>query len=132
MQDRVCIPVRVQFYFKAGNMQSVLEYISHDSCQGKEICLLFEELPGDGWVVSAVKNSPTEIYNLQQLYSIWGPPQCYSGEESLCRCRNGRFDPGLGRPPGEGNDYPLQHSCLGIPVDRGAWWATVHGVVKTE
>ena len=47
-------------------MQSILEYISHDSCQGREIWLLFEELPGDGWVVSAVKNNPTEIYNLQQ------------------------------------------------------------------
>lgn len=66
MQDRVCIPAWVQFYFKAGNMQSILEYISHDSCQGREIWLLFEELPGDGWVVSAVKNNPTEIYNLQQ------------------------------------------------------------------
>ena len=66
MQDRVCIPVRMQFYFKAGNMQSILEYISHDSCQGKEICLLYEELPGDGWVVSAVKNNPTEIYNLHK------------------------------------------------------------------
>ena len=34
--------------------------------------------------------------------------------------------PGLGRSPGEGNGNPLQHSCLGNPIDRGAWWATVH------
>ena len=32
---------------------------------------------------------------------------------------------------GEGNGYPLQCSCLGNPVDRGAWWATVHGVAKS-
>ena len=38
--------------------------------------------------------------------------------------------PGSGRCPGEGNDNPLQHSCLGNPVDRGTWWATVHGVAK--
>ena len=30
--------------------------------------------------------------------------------------------------PGEGNGNPLQYSCLGIPTDRGAWWATIHGV----
>ena len=38
--------------------------------------------------------------------------------------------PGLGRFPGEGNGKPLQYSCLENPMDRGAWWATVHGVSK--
>ena len=38
--------------------------------------------------------------------------------------------PGSGRSPGEGNDNPLQYSCLGNPMDRGAWWAIVHGVTK--
>ena len=32
--------------------------------------------------------------------------------------------------PGEGNGNPLQYSCLGNPMDRGGWWATVHGVTK--
>ena len=32
--------------------------------------------------------------------------------------------------PGEGNGNPLQYSCLGNPMDRGAWWATVHGVAR--
>ena len=35
---------------------------------------------------------------------------------------------GSGRSPGEGNGYPLQYSCLKNSMDRGAWWATVHGV----
>ena len=35
-------------------------------------------------------------------------------------------------PDSEGNDDPLQYSCLGKPMDRGAWWATVHGVAKTQ
>jgi len=39
--------------------------------------------------------------------------------------------PGLGISPGEGNGNPLQYSCLENPVDRGAWWATVHGVAKS-
>ena len=38
--------------------------------------------------------------------------------------------PGSGRSPGEGNGNPLQYSCLGNPMDRGACWATVHGVTK--
>ena len=40
--------------------------------------------------------------------------------------------PGLGRSPGEGNGNPLQYSCLKNPMDRGAWWATVHGVAKSR
>ena len=40
--------------------------------------------------------------------------------------------PGLGRSPGEGNGNPLQYSCLENPMDRGAWWATVHGVTKSQ
>ena len=38
--------------------------------------------------------------------------------------------PALGRSSGEGNGNTLQYSCLGNPMDRGAWWATVHGVAK--
>ena len=38
--------------------------------------------------------------------------------------------PGSGRPPGGGNGNPLQYSCLGNPMDRGGWQATVQGVTK--
>ena len=38
--------------------------------------------------------------------------------------------PGSGRSPGEGNGNPLQYSWSGNPMDRGAWWVTVHGVAK--
>ena len=40
--------------------------------------------------------------------------------------------PGSGRLPGEGDGNPLQYSCLENPMDRGAWWATVHGVSKSQ
>ena len=39
---------------------------------------------------------------------------------------------GLGRYPGEGGGNPLQYSCLENPIDRGAWWATVYGVTKSQ
>ena len=40
--------------------------------------------------------------------------------------------PELGRSPGEGHGNPLQHSCLENPMDRGAWWATVHRGTKSQ
>ena len=39
---------------------------------------------------------------------------------------------GLGRSPGAGNGNPFQYSCLGNPMDRGAWQAAVHGVTKGQ
>ena len=40
--------------------------------------------------------------------------------------------PGSGRSPREGHDNPLPYSCLENPMDRGAWWATVHRVAKSQ
>ena len=40
--------------------------------------------------------------------------------------------PGSQRSPGEGHGYPLQYSCLGSPMDRGTWRATVHGVTESD
>ena len=39
--------------------------------------------------------------------------------------------PGMERSPEGGNGNPLQYSCLGNPMGRGAWWATVHGIIKS-
>ena len=47
-----------------------------------------------------------------------------------CNARDSSLIPRLGRSPGEGNGNPLQYSCPGNPMDRGAWQATVHGVVR--
>ena len=51
-------------------------------------------------------------------------PACNAGDLGLI--------PGLGRFPGEGNDNPLQYSCLQNSMDRGTWQATVHGVAKLD
>ena len=40
--------------------------------------------------------------------------------------------PGLGRSPGEENGNPHQYSCIENPMDRGAWWGTVHGVTESD
>ena len=40
--------------------------------------------------------------------------------------------PGSGRSPGEGNHNPVQYPCLGNPIDRGPWWATIHRVARVR
>ena len=52
-------------------------------------------------------------------------------KESACNVRDLGSVPGLGRSPGERNGKPLLNSCLENPMDRGVWWATVHGVPKS-
>ena len=59
-----------------------------------------------------------------------GFPHSSVGKESAYNAGDPSLIPGLGRSPGEGNGYPLLYSCLENPMDRGAWWATVHGVPK--
>ena len=54
------------------------------------------------------------------------------GEESTGNARDMGSVPGSERSSGEGNVTPLQYSCLENPIDRGAWWATVHGVTKSQ
>ena len=49
------------------------------------------------------------------------------GKEYACNAGDLCLIPESGRPPGEGNGYPLQYSCLQNCTDRGAWWARVHG-----
>ena len=46
--------------------------------------------------------------------------------------RDAGLTPGLGRSSGGGHSNPLQYSCLENPMDRGAWWATVHRVAKSR
>jgi len=57
-----------------------------------------------------VKDPPVNAENLRDVSSI----------------------PGSGRSPGDGNGNPLQYSCLENPMDRGAWWATVHRVTESH
>ena len=61
-------------------------------------------------VVLVVKNLPASVGDIRDIGSISG----------------------LGRSPGGGHGNPLQYSCLGNPMDRGAWRATVHGVEKNH
>ena len=54
------------------------------------------------------------------------------GKESACSMGDPGLIRGLGRFPGEQNGYPCQYYCLENPMERGAWWATVHGIAELD
>ena len=70
---------------------------------------------------------PSPIFGASQVAPVVKNPPANAGD-----ARAMGSIPGMGRFPGEGNGNPLQYSCLGNPMDRGAWWATVIGVTKRQ
>ena len=103
---------------------------------------------GDWWVtVHGVAKSWTwvrdftslsfHLMSLETWPSYWveetkenSLPRWFSGKESTCKAADLGLIPGSGISPGGRNGKPLQYSCLGNPMDRRAWGATVHGVEK--
>ena len=75
---------------------------------------------------------PVEKHLMMYVNIFLGFPSSTDGKESACNAGDSGSIPGWGRSPGEGNGNPLQYSCLENSVDRGAWWATVHGVAKSQ
>ena len=72
-------------------------------------------------------------YNeLPLLIDCTGFPGGSDSKESACNAGDPGVIPGLGRPPGEGNNYPLEYSCLENSMERGDWWATVHRVSSVQ
>ena len=61
-----------------------------------------------------------------------GFPCGSDGKESVYNTGDLGSVSGLERSPEEGNGYPLQYSCLENFMDRGAWWATGHGITKSQ
>ena len=62
----------------------------------------------------------------------WGFSSSSMVKESTCNAGDWGLIPGSGRTHEEGNGNPLQYSCPGNPMDRGAWLAVVHGVAKSQ
>ena len=94
------------------NSKNVLERLnSRFELKEKRISKLeVRPIDNKGQAVLVVKNPPVHAGNVGDVGSI----------------------PGLGRSTGGGQVHPLQYSCLGNPMDRGAWWATVHRVTQSQ
>ena len=105
-----------------------LDIIAHEAAlataaQKKEIvldnCRALDDILAEQGCICTVANT-------------FGFPGDANGKGPNCQCRrNVSSIPGLGRFLGEGNGNPLQYSCLKNPMDRGAWWATVHRITKS-
>ena len=67
-----------------------------------------------------------------EIFSILGISSWFSSKEYICNTGDRGSIPRLGKLSGEGNDNPLQYNYLGNPMDRGALWATVHRVAKSQ
>ena len=84
-------------------------------------------------VCNYTKVHATSLGTWREIQWFKSFPGVTSGKESTCQCRRRKrhwFDPWVGKISGGGHGYPLQYSYLENPMDRGAWWATVHGVTK--
>ena len=73
-----------------------------------------------------------KVYLIYSVVLFWGFLCSSDSKESACKAGDQGSIPGSGRSPGEENGNPLQYSCSGNPMDRGAWWATAHGVAKSQ
>ena len=69
---------------------------------------------------------------LTVISTAWGVPGDSDGKESACNAGDVGLIPGSGRSSGGGHGNPFRDSCLENPLDRGAWWATVHRVAKSQ
>ena len=87
----------------------------------KSPCFLISPFFNNGWAHTAGASLVPQ--------SLKNPPAM---QETACNAGDGGSIPGSGRSPGEGHGNPLQYSCLENPMDRGAWWATVHGVPRAR
>ena len=87
---------------------------------------------------AAYTNLASFIPSLLLVYNHLSPSSFYTYlGVSLCKESTGSaiglgLIPGSGRSLGEGNGSPLQYSCLGNPMHRGAWWVTIHGVARVK
>ena len=106
-------------------MHNMLPWVS---CTWYTTIFLVEDMAwksGDsGILLSQHKTSISTVKSPQEEIKVSTIKVCNAGDLGSIA--------GLGRSPGEGNGNPLQYSCLENPMDRGAWWATVHGVTKSQ
>ena len=103
-----------------GTVPGVQEGANYGGMTG-QIEILKSYYKSEGWIIV-----------MYIIVCEMGFPGGSDGKESACSAGDLGSISGLGRSPVEGNDNPLQYSCLENPMDRGAWQATVHGIAKSQ
>ena len=79
------------------------------------------------YITHIYTHTHAHIYGLSRWHLVVKNPPASAGDK-----RDVGSIPGAGRSPGGGHGHPLKYSCLENPMDRGAWWATVHRVTKIQ
>ena len=82
--------------------------------------------------VHGVAKNQTRLSDFTFRFLLLNFPGGSDGKASVYNAGGPRSIPGSGRSSGEGNGNPLQYYCLENSMDKGAWWATLHGVVKSR
>ena len=99
---------------------------------GSHVCICRRGVPGEEKTARPLQRPEGGVCVIDLRNSK--EPRRHNGKEFLPANAGDTRDtgsiPGLGRSPEEGNGNPLQYSCLGTSMDRGAWWATIHGVTR--
>ena len=103
-------------------------WMSYLTSRGSDKVFGTNKLPSQKNSVGVKRREKMPVHNMFCQLSRSGGS---GSKESSCSTRDPGLIPCLERFPGEGNDYPLQSSCLENSTDRGFWWATVHGVLKS-
>ena len=120
-----------------GSLPSVYYCLQWDVWANKALPVYFDYIDCfliECWEFLIYSECKTLIWHVICKYQVF--PGGASGKESACQCNAGDTGdtgsiPGLGRSSGVGNGNPFQYSCLENSMDRGASWATVHGVAKS-
>ena len=89
-------------------------------------------LSDDAWPLEPLCHSFMKFQFKDLLCARWGFPSSSHGKASAYNAGDPGSIPGSGRSSGEGNGNPLQYSCLENFIDRGSWWAVVHGAAKLD
>ena len=128
--------------FMEGSTWTFTSRAAGGACAGRSLRWPSGMFAGLEWVQLAVGSVhvgrlPLHLHVLPVLFSDFqGRQVTFQAslglrQRRIClQCGRSGLIPGSGRSPGEGNGNPLQYSCLGNPMDRGAWRVTVHGVAK--
>ena len=104
-----------------------LELDSEVSWENSELCSWLRYSRSWCFLTSKMK-----VQILHYCVFVLRLPWWLSGKEPACQCRRRGFNPWVGTSPWRGYGNPLQHSCLGNPMDSGAWGATIHWTARVR
>ena len=130
-----CSKVLMQVVILENSSNSLIVSLYNLNSENKipSVCHFFEMCGAFKWQNAFDLRCKLQILFFHVLTCMCrGIPGGSEVKASACNAGDLASIPGLGRSPGEGNGNPLQYSCLENPMDGGAWWATVHGVAKSQ